>query len=365
MSKIVFILLLLSSFVFPGYKVIKNPGTPLNPNHGRIVKLKEVMRITDESGNFYFRFPGNITVTSRHIYTTDRIQFLIFDDKGNFIRNIYKKGQGPREMDYAVNYIAAPEELIVQAWSPPKIIYYSIDGIYKEEKRTEHLGLYDFAGFNNNMILGLNMNSQKNPSTTKGFTDYPLVLYEISRDFKTIKKKFSFPMNTYFERNTYEPRAVFYYTRPASPVLFIIHSEEYKIVKFDLQNHEINTVFSREYQRVKKPKEKQRKPRPAGVFDPPPHIYYQDAYSMLIMGDKLWVFTSCKNKDNHPLVDVFSMTGKYVDRFYLCPPAGITLRFKRRGSILAHDGYIYAVIRDEDENPCIIKCAVSDNENSI
>lgn len=43
---------------------------------------------------------------------------------------------------------------------------------------------------------------------------------------------------------------------------------------------------------------------------------------LLVYKDRLWVFTSTRDKNNNRLVDVFDMEGAYVDNFYLAYPEG-------------------------------------------
>ena len=38
-------------------EIIHNPEKPLNPNAGRILELREEMRISDKGGDFYFSSP--------------------------------------------------------------------------------------------------------------------------------------------------------------------------------------------------------------------------------------------------------------------------------------------------------------------
>ncbi len=40
-----------------GQTVIANPEKPLSKNPGRVIRLKEVLRIVDEEKDFYFKLP--------------------------------------------------------------------------------------------------------------------------------------------------------------------------------------------------------------------------------------------------------------------------------------------------------------------
>ncbi len=79
MKKIVFflfLLLFLFLFVF-SQEIIENPAKPLNPNAGRILKLEEVLRITDEGGEFFFKRPSLLQIADDGcIFLYDSEQFL-------------------------------------------------------------------------------------------------------------------------------------------------------------------------------------------------------------------------------------------------------------------------------------------------
>lgn len=76
-------------------EVIENTENPLNPNAGRVLKIEEVFRISDESGEFYFKYPRNLKISpDGTIFICDENQLLKFDDNGNFKQNFFKKRAG-------------------------------------------------------------------------------------------------------------------------------------------------------------------------------------------------------------------------------------------------------------------------------
>lgn len=58
---LVFSIFVFFSILLP-QTIIKNPEKPLSKNAGRVLKLQEVLRITDESGDFYFKYPRDFMV---------------------------------------------------------------------------------------------------------------------------------------------------------------------------------------------------------------------------------------------------------------------------------------------------------------
>jgi hypothetical protein len=56
-----FILLFVSTLSL-AQKPAELPDKPINPKAGRIVQLKEDLCLTDESGNFYLKYPQSVKV---------------------------------------------------------------------------------------------------------------------------------------------------------------------------------------------------------------------------------------------------------------------------------------------------------------
>ncbi|NIM17464.1 MAG: 6-bladed beta-propeller, partial [Candidatus Aminicenantes bacterium] len=123
----------------------------MNKNAGRIIGLKELMRITDEEGDFYFKRPDNIQIApDGSIFLTDEDQFLRFDKTGRFLNNLQKKGEGPGEYSYIFNYGFSDGKIIVYTGQPSKIIETDMTGKLLKENRIEQymsftrvIGFYD------------------------------------------------------------------------------------------------------------------------------------------------------------------------------------------------------------------------------
>jgi hypothetical protein len=96
---ILFTLLMLFHFSLFSQEIIQNPGKPLRSDACRILKVEELFRITDESGKFFFTRPSGLQVAEdENIFLTDENQFLKFSSDGEYLINIFKKGQGPGEI---------------------------------------------------------------------------------------------------------------------------------------------------------------------------------------------------------------------------------------------------------------------------
>ena len=97
----IFILFVLFLLLFTSaQELVENPEKPQHPKAGRVLKVEKIFRITDESGEFYFKYPYLIKVAyDDSIFIKDTSQLLRFDKNGRFIRNYFVKGQGPGEFN--------------------------------------------------------------------------------------------------------------------------------------------------------------------------------------------------------------------------------------------------------------------------
>jgi len=124
---ILFTLWMLLPFSFFSQEIIQNPGKPLSPDAGRILKVEEVFRITDEGGKFFFTRPSGLQVAEDDsIFLTDENQFLKFSSDGKYLKNIFKKGQGPGEIAGAFFYYHLKGEKIF-IYDPMNIKIISMD----------------------------------------------------------------------------------------------------------------------------------------------------------------------------------------------------------------------------------------------
>lgn len=114
-----------------GQTVIENPDNPSRKNAGRVVELTELMRIDDIGSDFFFKYPRNPKVSyDGHLFVQDYEQLLQFDPNGVFVRNYFKKGQGPGEMQEIGDYLLVDKMLIVHDRRLLKIICFDFEGEY-------------------------------------------------------------------------------------------------------------------------------------------------------------------------------------------------------------------------------------------
>ena len=110
---ILFTSLMVLTFFLHSQEIIQNPEKPLSSNAGRILEVEKMFRITDESGEFFFTRPSSLQIADDgSIFLTDENQFLEFTSDGKYLRNIFKKGQGPGEIQGPFFYYHLQDENI-------------------------------------------------------------------------------------------------------------------------------------------------------------------------------------------------------------------------------------------------------------
>ena len=353
------ILLMFSISMVSSQEVIENTENPLNPNAGRVLKIEEVFRISDESGEFYFKYPGNLKVSpDGTIFISDQNQFLKFDDNGNFKQNFFKKGQGPGEFTYIGNYCLKDEKIIIHNSTPNKLVWLDFDGKLLNEYTIQHnlpRGL-NFVVF----YSGYYFTKFEIPYTEGKFllVDSPQILFSISESEDKLKELISFPIKLYASGSEGQGASMFRLSKLIilpfkEKFLFVSHSGEYLIKLFDMENEKIIRSFKRDYKRVKPPKDYRGvKLGYAGKsYSPPRPDYLNDINNLFVLDRLLWVQTSTKDEDKGSLIDVYDFDGKFIDSFFV----------NLKGSLLATDrDSIFVLEKDEDELLSIVKYKVLD-----
>ena len=189
-----------SAFTFPLQNVIENPSKPLNPDSGRIVKLTEIMRIQDDGNKFFFRWPSfPKTAPNGMIFIRARDQFLQFDEQGNFLRNLFKKGQGPKEILYIGNYYPLNNNILVHSTSPRKIMWFDYKGNVEKEVgiSTKNLRLHFLFFYNGHYYFVLQETAL--PEKREEVLDIRQELISFEEDGQTINSHAAFTTKQYIK----------------------------------------------------------------------------------------------------------------------------------------------------------------------
>jgi hypothetical protein len=330
----------------PAQTIIENPAKPLAKNAGRVLKLREVWRITDEGGAFYFKSPHNLQIAQDgSIFVADQEQLLRFDKNGKFLKNFFKKGQGPGEISNSFTYLIDKNELYVTDYGQRRIFRVDSDGRYIDQLSMEISSQNLFGIKSDGYVVMEPVWPSAEEKTGKLLPLLDKIKF-ISKDGKSKKD-----LDTFRTRWFMTPRVSTQWDPHIAEMsddgryLYGCHSTEYLIEVLDLGAGRIVKSFRRSYRRVKhvasKREEEFRK-----TYGSPEQAYEWDVFGLLVNQDKLWVETSTKDTAKGVLFDVFDENGRFVDSFYVGASRSL---LKVQGDV------IFVIEKAEDESIRVVK----------
>ena len=301
--------------------IIENPAQPLSRNAGRIVTLKEEMRIEDTGAGFFFKAPRGICVSPKgDIFIKDgRDQALQFDPKGRFVRNLFKKGQGPGELTALLDIWASPDSIFLLG-QPLKILVFDYKGNLVRELslREASWGRIILADSANLLLQKIGL---PDPSSGTGFIDLPQDIAEIAQDGASFKTIGSFPIRASIE------------------------VQEGRIMSVATWNHlqavalDGNTLFLN--------------------YTPEYQVEYfarDEGAVVRVVDGKLWVQTSTVVAGKGILFDVYDAEGRYLDNFFIQLLRKDLSNNLVNTSLTVVGGFVYFWDKTEDELIVIKKC---------
>lgn len=351
-----------------GVTVVNNPEEPMSKNAGRIRQLTEELRITDTQGDFYFISPGNIKIApDGSIFVLDEKQFLKFDKKGKFIKNLFKKGQGPGEFERIGNYLFSGNEIVVIQGRPNKIVRLDMPGELISEIRPEEGVSKLITCFEDEYIMA----RSSFPKLGKAGEEPEIIdinwsLKLVTEDGKVHSTNLDFPVEWYAKRVQNAIIANFIVDFTAKPFmdkfLVICHTQEYMLKLLDLESLQIVRTFTREYRKVKhKPDKTGRvEVRPNSYTLVPPVDYLNDIQKLFIQNKTIWVMTSTVDEGKGILVDVFNQKGEYTDNFYLPVQHQVKIEGLSQHPMTITGDALFIVEYDENDIPYVVKYKIKD-----
>jgi len=338
--------------------VIENPAKPLSGNAGRVVTLKEEVRIEDTGGGFFFKNPYAIRVSPKgDIFIKDgQQQALQFDSRGRFVRNLFKKGQGPGELTSILDIWASRDRLFLLG-DPPKILVYDHDGNLVKELSLRDLGRAQFVQADTGSLL-IKKSGWPDPSAGVGLRDIPQDIIEIAPDGTTAKSIGSFPIRGFVQ--VYKGGATGMTTWNQlqavsldGNTLFLNHTPEYLVETFVRDKGVVVRRFKRPYSRVKRSGGGVSEP---GGPEPPPPKFQPDIYALHVVDGKLWVQTSTVVGGKGILFDVFDTEGRYLDNFFVHFLKKDPSNNLANPRLTIADGFAYFTDKTEGELLVVKKC---------
>jgi len=304
--------------MMPAQQLIDNPDKPLNAKAGRVIQLKEISRITDEKGKFFFVEPWEVlTGNDGSVYVQEPKGLLKFDANGEFIRNFLKEGEGPGELSGGLTDVIVREnDIVLYSSNCLKLVRLDQKGKWLEDKKFRKGPFDALLGFSDGKFFMLKRIWEERPMTSG--------LFEVKNRLIVVTEKEDIVETPFLLPTTYssyifpggQRSGLSTISRPmplreSERYVFLFHTPEYLIKILDLEKNEIDLSFRRHYERVRyveKAKVPEGYPLPK---------YYNDLCRLLWHDQELWAVTSTFDNAKGILVDVFSREGRYLDNFYL------------------------------------------------
>lgn len=364
---VILIILFSNPFVSLG-QIIENPAKPKAANAGRVVVPEEVLSISDEgTRDFYFEVPHDLSIAADGaLLLLDKFQVLQFNKYGKFVRNLYRKGQGPGEMSNVVRAgLTTIENIIVLGDSPSKLIFFDYDGIFQKE-----IPLRDMA-MRPKILLAIGTKFYLQSSDWpqgKGdpkYMEVPNTIVALDASTSESRRLSSFSTISYVisgeggrETGLYGI-STFFAVPFNKRYLALSHTSEYLIKIYDPAADKLIREFRRAYERVKPEPlseiEKVGNIRIGGKRYPRPEQKFQnDVKTVLTRDNEIWAITSTKDDTKGVLIDVFDARGIYQDCFYLKLPKS-ALYSVGYPQYCALDGDFLWIVERDDDDICTIK----------
>jgi hypothetical protein len=312
--------------------VIENSPVPKARNAGRVVAAREVLAISDEGrGDYFFQWPHNLRVApDGSLLVQDKDQLLQFDKNGKFLRNLFKKGQGPGEMISVVTCLFDGKDIIVQAGTPPKLIWLGAGGTYEREIPVRTKAAFLTALLFQAGVFYMHSADFPRVEGEPRIVDAPQNILAFNTSTGEAKTLRSFPARQFVATSPGGGGGMFDISKLIAisfqgTHLVLTHTCEYLLKLYDPASDTVLREFRRAYKRIKSPPltEEQKK---GGLsidgkhYTQPQLTYANDVTNLFAHGDVIWAVTSTRDREKGVLIDVFDADGTYADSFYLQLP---------------------------------------------
>ncbi len=333
------------------------PKKPLHPNPGRALQLEEVLRIKGEGPGYYFEGASGLEIDRegclyiRDSWSSARPSHLLkFAPDGRFLKDLYRQGQGPGEIQSGFDFAIMDSEVFLFDLMNPKIVVRSLDGEYRTEIRNPEFVFNDLSGVFDGGLLFERVERPAERPTSRLY-DINNVFVRLAKDGRSEKKLASIINRQFYGSSSQEGGAMNW--DPFSVAidgnrLYVNATQDYQIRVIDLATGRDEGLLRREYPRVKHPLKDWEKMF-ASKFNAPSRSHENDIKALFHDGSRLWVQTSTEDKENGTLFDIFDAAGRFID----------SVRIK--GRVVKIDGDVLFINEsDKDELPSLAKYRIAE-----
>ncbi|MFH1930789.1 MAG: 6-bladed beta-propeller [Pseudomonadota bacterium] len=326
--------------------VIENPKRPLNKSAGRTLILKEELRVKGDTDRFFFRRPGDIAVTeSGEYFVGDQDQIMKFTADGRFVKNLFKKGQGPGEIAGNFTMRLQNQLLYITDFMGRKALALDLDGNLVEELSFSEHGYTGFYGKHGKHFI---FTKPFQPPFEKmtGLTTMYRQYFLMAEDGIIVSESEKFPVRWFYAQNiglSWDPFNTV--VSQNGEFFFMNNTQEYLIKVLRVQDWRMIRQFRRAYWRVRSG-DSDNKPRTIRGVKFPQKKHEDDIKDMIVVGDKLWIRTSTENTETGVLYDIFSFEGTYLDCVHI----------RTEGRVMTiTPNYVFILEQDAEENFELVK----------
>jgi len=345
-------------------QIVENPAKPKAADAGRVIVPEEVLAISDEgTSDFYFKSPDHLrTGPDGSLLVRDADQVLRFDKDGKFLRNLFKKGQGPGEMPYPGMPVATDSHIVVFSGYPGKLVFFDRNGRYEKEiaVRAEGQTSLRLIGYQAGRFY-FDRHEFPRTSGDPDFVDNPRTIVAVGDTDGSIAALAAFVTRAWVVTLGGGGGMFAITSLIAVPfgesLLALAHTEDYLIKLLDPAVNRVVREFRRAYPRVKG--------EPLGDirinnkhYTRPERKFENDIKNLLTRDGEIWAVTSTKDKAKGILIDVFDGDGVYRDGFFLKLPEAAIGNILLPGQSALDGEFLWIVERSEDGTYTIKKYRV-------
>jgi len=340
-----------------------------NPEKIRTVSVVKQMEINDESGEFIFAHTGNFKkAPDNSIFMTDKNELYQFDEKGKYVRNFLKQGEGPGEFKFFSNYYFTKTHLIMVGTTPFTLQKISLaDASLIDEFRDNRLNAARVL-FGDHRGAWLSFENTNYGSKEKGYktgikqTTHKIYFMNAEKKVSDTKLSFHTELGSYIFKT--EDGSIMSRDFPITEFIqiwdgnrywYIFNTRRYAIKQVDLHTNKIIREITTNYRPVKYVTLKNEDKWKVKLYDHFKRKYHNDIFALKIYKKNLLVFTSTFDKQGNPLVHMYNSQGKLKDRFFLNIPRVKTSGRWAGARFQIIQNHLWASHTDEDDNTVVVR----------
>ena len=295
--------------IVDGVEIVANPAVPLHKDPGRILEIREKLRIRDTGDEFFLKGPAFPEIgPDGSLYFLQLGQLLRFSSEGTFLGDLIKPGQGPGEVEMPLGYLVDGDGIFVIDGGRYKVVHMTLDGRLVDERMLDEEAQVLTRGW----YVGLRSRLPRERGILSDMThDFVCV----SRPDGRVRKSTTFLGKHYWGKFHFTWDTLYWVADAGRDLLFVSVSRDYAVKVLDLDAGRVVRSFSRAYPQIPYVVRPQMK----AVFadGAPKPDSEEDVRELFHAGDSLWVRTSTVDPQRGQLFDVFGAEGDFLDSFYV------------------------------------------------